>query len=672
MDVFRPAEGLMSRLPYNFKFLLISVLFLCPLLLLSFQLWGQLERDLQTTANEVAGVSLIQELNQVTATAAELRDLSMAYNYDRTPQTAALISRLRTSTRQQLDQFINAHSESRLLQSEQLDRLQQARQEAFREDLGAKLMLREYMNSYGSLVQALDHVAYEVANLSGLANDRDPQVATDLELYLDSVRPLLARLTQLRGYGNNTLNMQYLDSATFTEVDASYYHTQTGLAEFQRALEKITGETPDHPLVAAQGEFTQAIEQLLYLFNDQVVEAISERLGWQQFNARASALIDTARNLEQGILERTLNAVQQRLAQKQRNRLILVISLLALLVLIGYLYAGLYLSLDRSIDNMVGSTHQVAQGDMTVAAARLTRDEFAVLVDNFNRMVQQMRQLILAARDSSDTVTQHATHVKALADRNSDIVRRQTAETAKISHAMEEMCAAAEAIARETELTADGAREADANARQGQQLVEAAVTNFNALSDNMAHSTQVVEQLAEQSQGVTDILTVIRNIAEQTNLLALNAAIEAARAGEQGRGFAVVADEVRTLAQRSQEATEDINQVLGKIQAGVQEAVNAMELSGEVTARSVNTANDLTAKLEEILQGVSHISARTQSISAASLQQTQTVSQVLASIKSINGRSQEAASGADDTQQSSQQMLSALEQMLAQLSRFRT
>jgi len=171
---------------------------------------------------------------------------------------------------------------------------------------------------------------------------------------------------------------------------------------------------------------------------------------------------------------------------------------------------------------------------------------------------------------------------------------------------------------------------------------------------------------------VTDILTVIRNIAEQTNLLALNAAIEAARAGEQGRGFAVVADEVRTLAQRSQEATEDINQVLGKIQAGVQEAVNAMELSGEVTARSVNTANDLTAKLEEILQGVSHISARTQSISAASLQQTQTVSQVLASIKSINGRSQEAASGADDTQQSSQQMLSALEQMLAQLSRFRT
>ena len=182
---------------------------------------------------------------------------------------------------------------------------------------------------------------------------------------------------------------------------------------------------------------------------------------------------------------------------------------------------------------------------------------------------------------------------------------------------------------------------------------------------------QVVERLAEQSRGVTDILSVIKSIAEQTNLLALNAAIEAARAGEQGRGFAVVADEVRSLAQRSHEATVEIDDVLGKIQSGVQEAVTSMQVSVDVTEHSVSTANNLTEKLEEILHGVSAINSRTQSISATTLQQTESVNHVLSSIQAINARAKEAASATENSQHSSEEMLVSLHELVEKLSRFK-
>ena len=514
-----------------------------------------------------------------------------------------------------------------------------------------------------------EETAFTTGNV--LANDTDPKLATEMGIYFETVRPLLTQLGKLRGYGNNTLNTPYLDSATFTEVDASFFNTQTLFGEFKETIEKIRSQNSESPLLSEAPLFIDAVDKLLFQFNDQVVEAISERQTWQQYNAIASKLIASSQDIENGILERALDVVQSRLDDKEFNRVIMLSSLLALLCVITYLYLGLYVTLSSSIKNMVSNTRKVADGDMTVEVENSTRDEFATLIGNFNGMVKQMNQLIKASRESSDTVTSHAQHVKALADTNTDIVRLQTEETSKISHAMEEMSAAAEEVARETEFTAGAAQDADESAREGQQLVVDAVKSFQSLTGNIHGSMQVVERLAEQSRGVTDILSVIKSIAEQTNLLALNAAIEAARAGEQGRGFAVVADEVRSLAQRSHEATVEIDDVLGKIQSGVQEAVTSMQVSVDVTEHSVSTANNLTEKLEEILHGVSAINSRTQSISATTLQQTESVNHVLSSIQAINARAKEAASATENSQHSSEEMLVSLHELVEKLSRFK-
>ena len=671
MKILWLATFIMNRLTYNYKFMLISILFICPILLLSTQLWNQMERDLQITATEVKGVNAINELNTLSAKAAELRDVMMAYNYDRSEQTASKIYRLRNETTQLLDVFTQRYQGSNLIKPTFLERLAQAKKQAFNEDLGAQIMLREYMTSYGSLVNEIDAIVFEIAKASGLANDTDPKLATEMGIYFETVRPLLTQLGKLRGYGNNTLNTPYLDSATFTEVDASFFNTQTLFGEFKETIEKIRSQNSESPLLSEAPLFIDAVDKLLFQFNDQVVEAISERQTWQQYNAIASKLIASSQEFENGILKRALDVVQSRLDDKEFNRVIMLSSLLALLCVITYLYLGLYVTLSSSIKNMVSNTRKVADGDMTVEVENSTRDEFATLIGNFNGMVKQMNQLIKASRESSDTVTSHAQHVKALADTNTDIVRLQTEETSKISHAMEEMSAAAEEVARETEFTAGAAQDADESAREGQQLVVDAVKSFQSLTGNIHGSMQVVERLAEQSRGVTDILSVIKSIAEQTNLLALNAAIEAARAGEQGRGFAVVADEVRSLAQRSHEATVEIDDVLGKIQSGVQEAVTSMQVSVDVTEHSVSTANNLTEKLEEILHGVSAINSRTQSISATTLQQTESVNHVLSSIQAINARAKEAASATENSQHSSEEMLVSLHELVEKLSRFK-
>ncbi len=661
----------MNRLMYTYKFALISILFLCPIILLGEQLWRQLEEDIQTTATEAQGIDIIRSLNQITLAASRYRDVMMAHNYDRNETTTRRVYQLKSETRELIEQFIKQNADSKLISKDQIQRIEQAWKTSTNDELGSQIMLREYMASYGAIVSELDNIVLEIAKSSGLANDTEPQLNLEISFYLEKVRPLTYYSGLLRGYGNNTLNTPFLDSASFTEVDATYFNTQTAYSDFQDTFKKISAAHPDTPFASATAKTIDATDKLLFLFNDQVVEAISDRKTWQEYDASTTELIASVKELESILLTDALNKVQSRLDDKVQNRYILVTALLLLLAIIGYLYLGLYTSLRDSIRNMIDSARKVADGDITVDVHNESQDEFSQLINNFNDMLHQIRHLIESARQSSEDTAEHAQNVQALAQQNSEVVKQQTEETRKISQAMEEMTAASEEVAKETEFTAGAAEEADETAREGQYLLKESVASFTHLTEKINSSMKVVENLAEQSRGVTAILDVIKSIAEQTNLLALNAAIEAARAGEQGRGFAVVADEVRTLAQRSHQATVEIDEVLGKIQGGVDEVVNAMETSVQVTETSVGTTLTLSEKLEEILERVSHINKRTQSISATMLQQTESVNHVRVSIHAIDSRAGDAAHAAENTLHSSDEMQQALNELVKQLGRFK-
>ena len=283
-----PAQFIMNRLRYNYKFALISVLFLCPIVLLSEQLWTQMESDIQVTATEVEGVRVIGQLNTLSHLAGEFRDTLMAHNYDRTEATTSTVYKLKSQTSDLIDQFIKNNAESKVLKPDHIERLKQAWTIAKNDELGSQIMLREYMASYGTLLKEINDVVFEIAKTSGLSNDSDEYLNRTMGFYFEKVRPLSHSLGLLRGYGNNTLNVAFLDSASFTEVDSAYVKTQATAEDFAENANKIKKAQANYPFNKNIADAVEASDKLLFLFNDQVVEAISERQTWQQYHSSAT------------------------------------------------------------------------------------------------------------------------------------------------------------------------------------------------------------------------------------------------------------------------------------------------------------------------------------------------------------------------------------------------
>ena len=351
----------------------------------------------------------------------------------------------------------------------------------------------------------------------------------------------------------------------------------------------------------------------------------------------------------------------------------LLVALGVILVVLVGIISMLVQSITRPLRKTMVRLEEIASGDgdLTVHLNTEGNDELAALSKSFNRFVDKIRILIVNFNDSVQQLLESVHGLSQATDHSARNIQGQQSETELVATAMNEMSSAAGEIAGNADLASTHAHEANREASNSRDIVVKTSKEVASLAANMDASANAINLLRQETQNIDNVLSVIQGIAEQTNLLALNAAIEAARAGEQGRGFAVVADEVRTLAQRSHEATVEIDDVLGKIQSGVQEAVNSMQVSVDVAEHSLTTANNLTLKLEEILHGVTTINTRTQSISAATLQQTESVNHVLSSIQAINSRANDANDAVENTQRSTEEMLGSLRELVERLARFK-
>ena len=285
-------------------------------------------------------------------------------------------------------------------------------------------------------------------------------------------------------------------------------------------------------------------------------------------------------------------------------------------------------------------------GDLTQRIEVDTQDEVGVLADSFNRFVGSQHQLIshirqLASELDADAERSLKTNHIAVSE-----LQRQQQEVAMVATAVTEMASATNEIAANAENTATAAQQSAASSFQGKELVNKTRSSINSLADEVAQATDVIEDLSRHAQSISSILATIQGIAEQTNLLALNAAIEAARAGEQGRGFAVVADEVRVLSRRTQDSTQEVHATIETLQRTTAKAVSLMESSQMLAGNSVEDANAAAKALEEITQAVNVISDMAGQIATAAEEQTQVtgeITQNTVAIKDVTDEITEAA-----------------------------
>ncbi|MBP0047473.1 cache domain-containing protein [Marinobacterium sp. AK62] len=350
-------------------------------------------------------------------------------------------------------------------------------------------------------------------------------------------------------------------------------------------------------------------------------------------------------------------------------------------IMIWILLSGLVLALLVSAVNLLlsrrilGPLQQTAQalldiaegeGDLTRRLAVHSRDEVGDVARGFNGFVEKIHQLVQEVQHAVASLSRSTESMTEVVSQTQSDTWRQRENTGRTANAIKEMVTAVQEVATSAAQAAEAAQRADTDARGGDRVVSETIESINRLADDVHRSAEVILKLGQDADNIGSVVSVISDIAEQTNLLALNAAIEAARAGDQGRGFSVVADEVRTLASRTQQSTDEIQQMIERLQSGAREAVNVMGNSREQSSATTERAADASQSLQHITTSVATINEMNTQIAGAAEQQTAVAAEIESSVNQV-------AEIADKAEQNAQvladttQGMSELEQRLSKL-----
>ena len=350
----------------------------------------------------------------------------------------------------------------------------------------------------------------------------------------------------------------------------------------------------------------------------------------------------------------------------------LIISLIVILVvtLFGYVISNI---IAKNISHVVYSLKEMAsgEGDLTQRLKTTSSDEIGVLVTQFNRFVEKLQLIISNINNSTVLLASAAEEMSLVSAESSKNMSRQTMETEQVATAMNEMTATVQEVTNSAQTAASSAVEASSAADNGQQIVGKTVSAINTLAGEVEHAASVISRLEKDTETIGGVLDVIRGISEQTNLLALNAAIEAARAGEQGRGFAVVADEVRTLAGRTQDSTTEIQSMIESLQSGAAEAVKVMGNGEEKAKDGVEQAAQAGAALQEINGAVSSIRDMNMHIASAAEEQGNVAEEINRNIHTINEIGVQTTQSAEQAAHASQEISNLANELQQEVGQFK-
>lgn len=344
-----------------------------------------------------------------------------------------------------------------------------------------------------------------------------------------------------------------------------------------------------------------------------------------------------------------------------------------IVLLMGVLIFLIQRSIIRPLTSTVKAMASIASGeaDLTHRLATSGRDELSELGRHFNRFSEHLGELIRQLLTAAHSLDRHSGELGAIAAQSQRHSDTQTQQMDMLATAINEVTHAIQDVARHAEQASGEVQSAERRADQGQVSIQTSLHQTEGLSDTILQAAKVIESLAQESTQIGTVLDVIRSIADQTNLLALNAAIEAARAGEQGRGFAVVADEVRLLAQRTQKSTQEIHAMIERLQANSGAAVRVIQESRQASQHTIEQAGQASDSLEQINQTLRNLATVNASIASATLQQSHVVEEINQSVVQVAGLAQTNATASVQTSQASQQLRGIADQLGHLLGQFK-
>ncbi|RRV18043.1 methyl-accepting chemotaxis protein [Pseudomonas saudiphocaensis] len=602
----------------------------------------------------------MNQLSRVNAAILDARGQERDYALTRRPASAEALR----ETLKRLDQeLIRLEAQSA---GDERARLRQIRSDAevyakqfneygFLIDRGAQL--REHMDEAAQLsreeFEFVELSMYDAVRLLRIEGNRMP--GSDPLTVAEATSGLTKRILDLRTYES-----LYIGSSSQEAVDRwneAYAEVKSVGEGLKRWLDEDQQTNMDGAL-AAIGNYEKAFTE--FRGNRGTRVALE-----QAMEAQARRILDTA---DQALAQSTAAMQAQR-----SNAFLLLTVITALAALIGMVSATL---ISRMIvvplRYTVELAQQVAGGDLT-QTQRVTRgDELGQLQQAMADMTQSLRGLIGRIGGGVGQIATAAEQLSAVTAQTSAGVQRQRVETEQVVTAIHQMSATVQEVAQNAEQASQAANEADRQARQGDLVVQDAVVQVGSLAGEVEQSAHAIEALHAESGRIGSVLEVIRAVAEQTNLLALNAAIEAARAGEQGRGFAVVADEVRALARRTHDSTEEIEGLIGNLQRVAERAVEQMQSSRDLTQRTVELANEAGAALGRITESVSTIEQMNQQIAAAAEEQSAVAENISQSVTRVHDIGEQSAAASEQTAGASAELARLGVELQGLVKQFRT
>ncbi|MEK1908403.1 MAG: methyl-accepting chemotaxis protein [Pseudomonas sp.] len=673
-SVLYPAIALMNRLSFGMKFSLISVLFFLPMLVTNFYLVRDSYHEFVDTRTELQSIGLLKDSLKLRRDLEQLNDLlEINAALGQSSESETLLAQVKT-----LESSVKASIDALAPSSEDEQKVAEfnAQRDAIKTALDAVIQEESQRSKVSLVVKALDNAEVFikfVASQAGLSQDTDLTVRQMSELITSVTPPVTKALSKGRSLGSTSLGLHILGSSDSGKLDELLAELEKLNAEYGFKIQSALQDKPkaQQALSTLADDSRSTLTAANSRLEEEILMADSLDASWQAFFDTSSADIDKTYALNDAVLQFLDQELGQRLGQKRTQMVLLVAALVLVFLLIGYLYGGFYVSTRTTLKGFGKTLGQVAAGDMTVKVNVKSQDELGELGQVFNGTVEKIRELIDLVGKTVTEVERQADKVELVSGESSQAVNAQRGQIEQVATAMNQMSATAQEVARSAAAAVGSAQSVNEETVSGRALVESQVGSIQRLASEIDQSVTVINQLASDSASISQVLEVIKGIAGQTNLLALNAAIEAARAGEQGRGFAVVADEVRNLAKRTHQSTEEIEQMIGRLQTGVNATVTAMNGSHQMVDSTVSQSSQVQLALENILGAVGMIVDQNQQIAAAAEQQTAVAHDIDMNIVEINQAGERTAEGAVQTEQASRELSDQVARLKQLISTFR-
>ena len=656
--IFNPAIRLGNQLSFKYKFLLWSCLMLLPLAYSMTNLLGRLQDDNTQANRELAGVVNLAPIPAIEQALLTHRNLMTRHAYEVDPVGDDQVKSAAQAVEQSLQAFADTHQNN-----PSFEVIQQG-WAALQSEAG-KLEVEQSNLRHDKLLTEVRHLYKHITAASSLI--QDPALGTYYMVILASerlpqLRDLLAQvrdraatiadfgLFQAEGYSGLRFRLDLI-SATLQELEADL----TLLYQIEPAYRAELGQQTDALMqLVRQGVETMENKMM----KDQLVQ-----LSTKEVQALGDKMDEAITALAGHVRQRLEADLRQRLAANQRHFWWVTAPLTASLLLYLYLMIGAYLSLRETVARVRDIAARVNAQDLSQHIEIVGQDELAAISRDYNVTLETLRTLMLRVRENGVTVVESATEIEARTCRSQEVIADQQGETHQVATAIKELAATSQDMAGNALQAARMTQEAQNVVGQGEDVVERTIKAIDHINREVLRTAETIGQLEQQCSQIGGVISVIRGIAEQTNLLALNAAIEAARAGEQGRGFAVVADEVRSLANRTQGATVEIQQMIEQLQSGARASVTAMSAASHEAQEGVGLAQEAQQAFGAITEKVDRMVDTNAIIASAIEQQGAVVNEIERNVVRISDGSDEALQVANAARDAARQIHQLTEQL---------